>query len=312
MKSTHLYLELMKKTLTYTLWPEPPTPVEASIATRAAPMRHLISLVSRLLRNRRLHLVSSVPVDATSKAEGRIWPTYADTMIGMKRLDNIQYAIETVLEDGVDGDLIEAGAWRGGACIFMRAVLAANGVENRKVLVADSFDGLPEPDEQYPADSNDIHHIYTYLAVSRDEVEHNFRKYGLLDDKVVFLQGWFKDTLPAAPVEKLSVLRVDADMYGSTLEALVHLYPKLSMGGFCIIDDYALNGCRQAVDDFRAERQIEAEIHEIDWTGIFWRKGFAGDPTGDAPSTTFLARDHAVASLDGCREHSFSRWEPNG
>jgi hypothetical protein len=85
------------------------------------------------------------------------------------------------------------------------------------------------------------------LAVSRDEVENNFRKYSLLDDKVVFLQGWFKDTLPNAPIEKLCVLRLDGDMYGSTIEALLNLYPRLSKGGFCIIDDYALDRSSERV-----------------------------------------------------------------
>jgi O-methyltransferase len=122
----------------------------------------------------------------------------------------------------------------------MRAVLAAYGIENRKVFVADSFEGLPRPDERYPADRGDKHHLNTYLAVSLDEVKNNFRKYSLLDDKVVFLEGWFKNTLPTAPIEKLSVLRLDGDVYGSTLEALLNLYPRLSMGGFCIIDDYNL------------------------------------------------------------------------
>jgi O-methyltransferase len=157
----------------------------------------------------------------------------------------------------------------------MRAVLAAYGIENRKVFVADSFEGLPKPDKKYSADTGSRWHVVSYLKVSRDEVENNFRKYGLLDDKVVFLQGWFKDTLPTAPTDKLSILRLDGDMYSSTIEALLNLYPKLSKGGFCIIDDYGdytAAGCRKAVDDFRAQNRIESEMHEIDWTGRFWRK----------------------------------------
>jgi hypothetical protein len=107
-----------------------------------------------------------------------------------------------VLSEGVEGDLIETGVWRGGASIFMRAVLAAYGIEDRKIFVADSFEGLPAPDaEKYPADQNERFHTYTYLAVSKEDVENNFRKYGLLDNQVVFLKGWFKDTLPQAPIE---------------------------------------------------------------------------------------------------------------
>ena len=155
----------------------------------------------------------------------------------------------------------------------MRAILSAYGVVDRKVFVADSFEGLPKPDsKKYPADKGDKHYIHTYLAVSEENVKNNFRKYGLLDDQVVFLKGWFKDTLPNAPVEKLSILRLDGDMYGSTMEALESLYPKLSSGGFCIVDDYALRGCQMAIDDYRSRHQINSEMKGVDATGRYWRK----------------------------------------
>jgi O-methyltransferase len=105
-----------------------------------------------------------------------------------------------------------------------------------------------------------------------EEVQDNFRKFDLLDDQVVFLKGWFKDTLPGAPIEQLAVLRLDGDMYGSTMEALEVLYPKLSPGGFCVIDDYALPNCRKAIDDYRAQHGIRSPLIRIDWTGHFWRK----------------------------------------
>ena len=269
-KPEHLYLDLMKECLSYNLWPEPPIPIETFNYRRPAPKRLLVSFVSRILRSMKLQLSHLGRIG--DRYEGKVWPQYADTMIGIKRLDNIQFAIETVIKECVEGDLIETGVWRGGACIFMRAVLVAYGIENRKVYVADSFEGLPKPDKSYPADYGDKHYGHSYLAVSRDDVEKNFRKYELLDDKVVFLQGWFKDTLPNTAIKKLSILRLDGDMYGSTIEVLVNLYPRLSKGGFCIIDDYALDGCRKAVDDFREEHGIDSEMHEIDWTGRFWRK----------------------------------------
>jgi hypothetical protein len=93
-----------------------------------------------------------------------------------------------------------------------------------------------------------------------------------LDEQVVFLNGWFKDTLPNAPIDKLSVMRVDADMYQSTMESLTYLYPKLSRGGYCIIDDYARGSCKRAVDDFRANSGITDTLCEIDWTGVYWRR----------------------------------------
>ncbi len=275
MKKTpeQLYLDLMKTTLSFTLWPEPPIPITTFNYERSTVKRFLVSAISKILDKRKLQIVKKRDFSEDQRITGIIWPGYADTMIGLKRLDNLQYCIETVLGERVEGDLIETGVWRGGACIFMGAVLAAYGIEDRKIFVADSFEGLPKPDaEKYPSDKGDIHHTHTYLAVSKKDVENNFRKYGLLNNQVVFLKGWFKDTLSQAPIEKLSILRLDGDMYGSTMESLNSLYPKLSSGGFCIIDDYALPGCKSAVNDFRSKHAIDSEMKEIDWTGKYWKK----------------------------------------
>jgi len=195
-------------------------------------------------------------------------------MIGLKRLDNIQSCIESVLADNVPGDLIETGVWRGGATIFMRGALKAFGATDRIVWVADSFEGCPAPDaERYPADKEDKLHTSAELAVPLETVKANFRRYGLLDGQVRFLRGWFRDTLPAAPVERLAVMRLDGDLYESTMDALTNLYPKLSPGGYVIIDDFgAMESCRKAVLDYRKKFGIEEKIVGIDWTGAYWRR----------------------------------------
>ena len=146
----------------------------------------------------------------------------------------------------------------------------AYGDTKRKVFVADSFKGLPKPEMKQ--DSGSHFHEFPFLSVSRREVEENFRKYDLLDSQVVFLEGLFKDTLPGVPIDKLSVLRLDGDMYASTWDALVNLYPKLSKGGFCIIDDWTLTGCRQAVEDYRNQFNITSLPISIDKFSIYWRK----------------------------------------
>ena len=108
---------------------------------------------------------------------------------------------------------------------------------------------------------------------SADQVRANFERYHLLDDQVRFLEGWFSDTLPAAPIDQLGVVRLDGDMYGSTWDAITVLYPKLSPSGFLIIDDYgAVPGCAKAIEDYRTEHAITEPIEHIDWTGAFWRK----------------------------------------
>ena len=227
---------------------------------------------------RNLMLVRKRPFDQRKRDLGLDWPAEAETMIGMQRLTSLQHCVETVLAENIPGDLIECGVWRGGACILMRAVLAAYGDETRCVWLADSFEGVPPPDAaKYKADklpwySLGLHHAASVLAVSEAEVRANFERYGLLDDQVRFLPGWFKDTLPDAPIDRIAVLRLDGDLYESTIQALDALYPRLSPGGFCIIDDYQIKACRQAVTDYRAKHGITTEIVNIDRNGVLWRK----------------------------------------
>jgi O-methyltransferase len=266
------YLELLKQALTFTLWPEPLRPIEHLNPDRPLIKRTLVSIVARALRLAGYQLAREVAPSWEDRRDGSIWPHYADTMMGLTRLSHLQRCIETVLSERVPGDLLEAGVWRGGGCILMRGVLAAYGVTDRQVFVADSFRGFP-PIET-PQDAGDEPERFReYIGVSEAAVRENFRRYGLLDDQVVFLSGWFKETLPGAPIQMLSILRLDGDMYGSTIDTLTALYPKLAPGGFCIVDDYgALGACKEAVSDYRGANRITAEIQMIDWSGAFWRK----------------------------------------
>jgi hypothetical protein len=218
------------------------------------------------------------PFDLRMRVEGRDWPANAHTMIGIHRLDNLHFCVEDVIARNVPGDLMETGVWRGGASILMRAVLKASGVTDRRVWLADSFEGLPPPDPaKYPHDANLTLNLYKELAVSLEEVQTNFRRYNLLDDQVRFLKGWFRDTLPSAPVEHLAVLRLDGDLYESTMDALSALYPKVSPGGYVIVDDYGdIPACRQAVHDYRQRHDVWEEIMAIDHAGVFWMKQTKG------------------------------------
>ena len=213
-------------------------------------------------------------LELLKRSEGCNWPCDAHTMIGLPRLRNIRDCVHTALRDGIPGELMETGVWRGGACIFMRALLEALGDTSRNVWLADSFEGLPPPNESdYPADKGDNLYTFDELAVSLEQVKSHFAKYNLLDDRVKFLKGWFRDTLPTAPVSQLAVLRLDGDMYESTMDSLRACYPKLSRGGFCIVDDYGcIAACRKAIHDYRNANGIRDPIWPIDWTGIYWRK----------------------------------------
>jgi len=214
------------------------------------------------------------PVSSEHKHFGDMWPSYAHTMIGIPRLDNLQMCVESVLKESIQGDLIETGVWRGGASIFMRGILKAYNISDRRVWVADSFEGLPKADSVLNASDGDHHlHLMQDLAVSLEVVKSNFERYGLLDEQVQFLKGWFCDTLPSAPIETLAIIRLDGDLYESTMDALDSLYDKLSSGGYVIIDDYnVLKACNAAIADFREKREVTSEIFLIEGAGAFWRK----------------------------------------
>jgi O-methyltransferase len=205
---------------------------------------------------------------------GLLGPTVAHTMVGLDRLENLRRLTQAALDEKIPGDFVETGVWRGGCCILMRGILAANEIRDRKVYVADSFAGVPPPrPEIYPADRDLRLDLSTELAVSLDVVKENFRRYGLLDDQVVFVEGLFSKTLPALKAGPFALARLDGDLYESTHVALQSLYPKLSPGGFLIVDDYGVvDACRQAVDDYRAEHKIDAPINWIDRSGVWWRR----------------------------------------
>ena len=193
------------------------------------------------------------------------------TMIGYTRLANIELLINDVIENKIDGHLIETGVWMGGACIYMKYLLNQHG-SKKKVFVADSFKGLPEPDPKYTHDEGDTHHQVTFLRVSKERVQENFKAFGLLDKRVKFIEGWFKHTLPHLN-ERFCIIRLDGDMYESTMDALKNLYHKLNVGGYVIIDEYLLlHNCCAAVDAFRKANGITDEMIRIDKSGVYWKK----------------------------------------
>ena len=263
-----LYLDLMKRCLADTIYQH--------VNPRSARHKHLGERV--LFKMVRLAGYEVTDRDRPSfntaaRSVGKDWPSKGHTMVGLARLNNVQQCVEDVIRNGVPGDLIETGVWRGGVTIFMRSILRAYNVTDRVVWAADSFAGLPRPDvDQFPDDEGDPHHLHTELAVSLDEVKSNFERYGLLDDQVRFLKGFFRDTLPNSPVRKLAVLRLDGDMYESTIESLEYLYPKLSRGGYVIVDDFSYPPCMKAVTDYRHRNGIVDPIIKIDWSGVYWRR----------------------------------------
>lgn len=186
------------------------------------------------------------------------------SMVPWTALEHLDRCIRDTIKNNVAGDFVETGAWRGGACILAKAIYNDLQV-NKKVFVVDSFEGLPKPNaEKYPDDKNDTHYLDQNMKASLETVKENFKKFELLDNDVVFIKGWFKDTLPKAPIGVISILRLDGDMYESTIDVLENLYHKLSIGGYCIIDDFQHPACKAAIQDFRTANGITEPIRKVD------------------------------------------------
>lgn len=255
-------------------------PVWEQPASRSSPVTLYLDLLEKVVCNwiygDNSHPSSgSTSFDVCRREVGRDLPVVAHSMIGRKRLHHLRWAVETVLLEGVPGDFIEAGAWRGGACILMRGVLAAHGVSDRKVYVADSFSGLPAPDPRFDKDMATLFDFdrRPELAVGLDDVKRNFEAYDLLDEQVEFVAGWFKDSLPYLEAKDIAILRLDGDLYASTIDTLDILYDKVSNNGFVICDDYGVViDAQRAVLDFRRKRKITTPMFAIDGDGVFWRK----------------------------------------
>jgi len=260
------YLQVMRKCLTRdfsgTLYSE----VAPNSRTPLKKLRYsLYSAANTVLKRLNLAIVQ------TNRATG-------ETMMGMGALENLHWCMDEVVRDGVPGDLVETGVWRGGGTIYMRAFLEAYREAGRSVWVADSFEGLPKPKDEYLADRGSNLWESEYLAVSLEQVKENFRRYCLLDDRVCFLKGFFSDTMPTAPIRQIAVLRLDGDMYESTIVVLQHLYPRVASGGYVIVDDYGmLHECDRAVEDYRSENGIVEPLQIIGYVngralGAYWRK----------------------------------------
>lgn len=281
-----LYIETLKSSLLNELYIENETRIVQTLARMLNELESTYDDIydpnPALLAQIRQHkLEGSTIVLSMIHGDGSITPVHelrnytelAHTMIGRKRLDNVQYCIEEVIRSEIPGDVIETGIWRGGTTVFMRGVLAAHGITDRRVWAADSFQGVPPPthpeDEGYDISAK----FLPVLSVGVQQVRDLFDRYGLLDEQTIFLEGWFKDTLATAPIDALAVLRLDGDLYESTMDALNPLYAKVSSGGFIIVDDYyAVPQCARAITDFRAAHGIADPIHKIDEIGVYWRK----------------------------------------
>ena len=188
--------------------------------------------------------------------------------IGRTRLDHLERCLDLVRAEAVAGDLLDCSTGRGGAAVFLRAYLAAHELPDRTVWVADRFRATPEPAREATIVDEEMSAFQADLNLVRDA----FERFDLLDGRVRFLTGPMEATLAEADVESVALLRLGAGIGDAAGAALDALYPKLSIGGFVVVDDHAEATCARAVADFRQAHGVEEQVEAIDWTAVAWRK----------------------------------------
>ena len=264
------YFDLLEKTLTFSLWPEPLRPV--SIVARSDILAKTLRLLDRVTSRFGLRIAVDFPVRDESRENGDQWPVLAHTMVGRKRLRNIRELCAAVVQERIPGSFVECGVWRGGASMYARACLPIS----RPVYICDSFQGLPyDPNEPISANID-------ILKVPLKEVLRNFDAFRL-HKNVIPVVGWFSDSLKNVP-GPIAILRADGDMFMSTLAILKNLYHKVSPGGFVIIDDYyRCPECKRATDCFLEDQGLAPDFIRIDRDALFWRKAPLPAPNFETP-----------------------------
>jgi hypothetical protein len=263
------YLGLLKRALVNWIYPEHELQVSYLQSDHVAK--------DRLARSRYLRDISSIEAEKYAelleKKKHGFVTVLSHTLVGLRRLNHLEYCARQIFAQGIPGDFFEAGVCQGGASIFLRALQVVFGEEQRKTWAADSFEGLPPAALPQDEGLDFTESNYPWLAFGQERVEDHFRRYDLWSDQVRLVKGWFSETLPTLDCGPLALLRLDADLYQSTMEVLVNLYDKVVPGGFVVVDDYgAFEACRLAIDDFRLERNIQEPLKWIDWSGVYWRK----------------------------------------
>lgn len=201
------------------------------------------------------------------------------TMTSDERLVTLSRAIEYIVDNDIDGDIVECGVWRGGSMMMAAKKLIRLNHLSKRLYLFDTFEGMSEPqdvdvawdevsalEKMNTADKYAGPNVWCYSTI--DEVKTNLSKTGYPPAKLAFIKGKVEQTLPGNSIEKISLLRLDTDWYKSTKSELEHLYHKLQIGGILIIDDYGhWQGAKKATDEFIKKKGLKLFLNRIDYTG---------------------------------------------
>jgi O-methyltransferase len=200
------------------------------------------------------------------------------TMTSHERISALCHAVRYVTKHSIPGDVVECGVWRGGSAMAAALTLLGERDLARRLYLFDTFEGMPPPTEVDRAagsgksaalllkEADEASLIWAHAPL--DEVRANLASTNYPADRIRFVKGRVEDTIPREAPEKIAILRLDTDWYASTRHELIHLYPKLSVGGVLVIDDYGhWEGARKAVDEYINDNHLPILLQRIDYTG---------------------------------------------
>lgn len=199
------------------------------------------------------------------------------TMTSPERVFALRSAVHYVVQNGIPGDIVECGVWKGGSMMAVARTLRELGDSSRMLYLFDTFEGMPPPT------AADVDHAgeeartrlrrsgkddNVWAIAPLEQVKRAVLSVGYDPAKIRFVQGRVEDSIPGEAPPTISLLRLDTDWYESTRHELIHLFPRLSRGGVLIIDDYGhWQGARRATDEYLAQNRIKLLLNRIDYTG---------------------------------------------
>jgi O-methyltransferase len=255
-----------------------------SLLSKLLPGKLTRQLVSRTVQqdllNGRGNLHEDYPSDFSQEEKEDVGLVRPLSMTSPERLVSLSRAVEYVVRQGIGGDIVECGVWRGGSMLLVARKLVRLKDTSRKLYLFDTFEGMSEPGkedvsatdqktaQELLATSDKTAGANVWCYSSLDEVKNNMAGSNYPVANIHFVQGKVEDTLPEPSIDRIALLRLDTDWYESTRHELETLYDKLVPGGVLIIDDYGhWSGARKAVDEFITRRNLPLFLQRIDYTG---------------------------------------------
>lgn len=239
----------------------------------------LTKVIKKCVRSAGFEIRRYMPADFDTADQEVIRKVQPYTMTSLERIYALCHAVRYVVKNGIPGDMVECGVWRGGSMMAVAYTLMAMGDTTRNLYLFDTYEGMTEPSEkdinrngrparlkwQTRQTQNGINH---WCYASLEDVKQNMSLTGYPAERIHYVKGKVEETLPHPDIETIAVLRLDTDWYESTRAEMVHLFPRLTPGGILLLDDYGnWQGARQAVDEYLEENRVKLYLSRIDSSG---------------------------------------------